>query len=349
MSFFERNRKKYQMRISHKFFTSVLSFGLLLSLYSTSRVQATDFPPALNYDDFIHSVQLDAVDAKLYFARQLLNVHVHVPGRDVQVRTDIVDSQGKIRTTKERVHRYKNGMSLGEIDGWVSACAGGKCLDGPNTVPLEPGVYWMVFSENGKIFSAEWFEVRAYSLGEGRFAKGQVFYSYLPQSQMARLSFESDGQFVVEAGFAGEKAVADQSSINLKLLANLKLNGQVIAKLPGKEAHRVTLYPYTTLLQLHLSGAKNNAMLKKTDLKDGNYELEIQLEGKLYRKFSFQIKAGKWVYQGRQKDNTQPPERMIVSEKSAWLWNSLSKEPAYPMPNINLTAASLPSLPTLPF
>lgn len=337
------------MRISHKFFTSVLSFGLLLGLYSTSRVQATDFPPALNYDDFIHSVQLDAVDSKLYFARQLLNVHVYVPGRDVQVRTDIVDSQGKIRTTKERVHRYKNGLSLGEIDGWVSACAGGKCLDGPHSVPLEPGVYWMVFSENGKIFSAEWFEVRAYPLGEGRFSKGQVFYSYLPQTQMARLSFESDGQFVVEAGFAGEKAVADQSSINLKLLANLKLNGKVIAKLPGKEAHRVTLYPYTTLLQLHLSGATNNAMLKKSDLKDGNYELEIQLEGKLYRKFTFQIKAGKWVYQGRQKDNTQPPERMIVSEKSAWLWNSLSKEPVYLLPDIKFSASSLPSLPPLPF
>lgn len=337
------------MRITHKIFTAVLSLGLLLGVCSTPRVQATDYPPALNYDDFIQSIQLDAVDANLYFARQLLNVHVYVPGRDVQVRTDIVDSQGKIRTTKERVHRYKNGMSLGEIDAWVSACAGGKCLDGPNTVPLEPGVYWMVFSEKGKIFSAEWFEVRSYSLGEGRFAKGQVFYSYLPQTQMARLSFESDGQFVVEAGFAGEKAVTDQSSINLKLLANLKFNGKVIAKLPGKEAHRVTLYPYTTLLQLQLSGATNNALLKKNDLKDGNYELEIQLDGKLYRKFSFQIKAGKWVYQGRQKDNTQPPERMIVSEKSAWLWNSLSKEPVYLLPQVTLSAASPPTLPTLPF
>lgn len=344
------NRKRHLMKIQSKSLTSLLSLGFMLALSAGQSLWAAEYPPALNYDDYIQAIQMDTVDAKLNFGRQLLNVHVYVPGRDVQVRTDIVDSQGKIRATKERVHRYKNGLSLGEIDSWVSACAGGKCLDGPNSVALEPGLYWMVLSEQGKIFSAEWFEVRAYSLGEGRFAKGQVFYTYLPQTQMARILFAADGQLIVEAGFAGEKAVGDQSSVNLKMLAQLKYNGKVMAKLPGKEAHRITLYPYTTLMQVHLSGASNNALLKKSDFKDGNYELEIQLEGKLYRKFQFQLKGGKFVYQGRQKDSTQPPERMIVSEKSAWLWNSLSKEPVHVLPEINLTApAALPELPKLPF
>ncbi|PIQ23832.1 hypothetical protein COW36_13405 [bacterium (Candidatus Blackallbacteria) CG17_big_fil_post_rev_8_21_14_2_50_48_46] len=320
-----------------KIIQTLIAIALLAGLASQSPLRAEEYPPALNYDDFIEAVKLDTQNAKLYFANKVLSVHVYLPGRNVQVRTDIADNNGTLLLSSEHLHTYKNGAALGEINTWQNACEGGKCISSPNSITLKPGLYWMIFSEKGKIFSAEWFEVRSYKQGEGRFAKGEVFYSYLPQTQMARFHFASDGQLLIDAGFAGEKEVGDQSSITKKMLVTLKHNGKVFAKQPGKEPHNITLYPYTTLETLPISKAANNSIIKKADLKDGNYELEIQLDGKLYRKFIFQWKGGKFVTQGRQKDNMRPTEQMIVSENSSWFWNSLTQEPKRIVPAIDLS------------
>jgi hypothetical protein len=327
-----------------KHIKNIISIGILAaSFLPTMPILAENYPPALNFDDFIEAVSVGTSDSKLYFARKVLSVHVYVPGRNVQVRTDIVDANGTILNSTEHMHEYKNGQALGDIDSSVQGCLNRDCIHGKNSTVLAPGLYWMVFSENGKPFSAEWFEVRSYKLGEGRFAKGEVTYAYLPQTQMARLYFNSSGDFVAEAGFAGENAVGDQSSVTKGLHVTLKHNGKLFAKNPGKMPQNITLYPYTSMESLPMSKAANNGVIKKADMKDGNYELELKLEGKLYRKFSFQIKGGKFVYQGRQKTDTKPPERMIVSESSAWLWNTLSKEPTRTLPAIDLSQLPTPA------
>lgn len=239
------------------------------------------------------------------------------------------------------VHRYKNGEALGEGDTSVWECKNrpeNKCLMGKNSFKVEPGLYWMIYSENGKIFSAEWFEVRSYKLGEGRFAKGQKYYAYLPTTQMAQIELDpKEDKVNVKVGLAGEKEVGDKYSVTKTLKAELKHNGKAFAGTPGKNPHKVNLYPNTTLETVNLSLLKNNSTLKYKDLKPGKYELNISLDGKGYRKFIFEMKDGKIVYQGRQKESTQPVERMIASEKSYWLWNTYTKEPTYTIPTVDLS------------
>lgn len=317
-------------------FSCIYTSSLLISLSAWS----ADYPPALNYDDYVDSLNMGTTDYNLQFASKILRLGVFVPGRNAQVRTDIVDATGKIIISTEHVQRYKNGQALGDVDTSIHACAKRTCITGPDSVKLKPGLYWMVLSENGKPFSAEWFEVRSYPLGEGRFAKGEISYTYLPQTQMARLSFSSSDEFVAELGFAGEKAVGDKTAISQDITSTIKQNGKLWAKTPGKMPERLTIYPYTRMERISLSKAATNGIIKKADLTDGNYELEVQVDKKAYRKFNFQVKGGKFVYQGRQQENTQPPERMIVSEKSAWLWSSFSKEPARTLPSIDFNSKS---------
>lgn len=307
-------------------------------VWLSQAARAAEYPPAMNYDNFTEFIRLGTQDSKLSFASQLYTMKFYLPGRDAQIRMDIVDQKGQIISTKERVHHYKNGESLGEVDTWVNKCKSGTCLNGPNTPVLQPGLYWLVCSEEGKIFSAEWFEVRTYKLGEGRFAKGQITYAYLPTSQMAQISLDS-GELEVQIGVAGESEVGDHSSVNKNMLATLKYNGKLFGKLPGNSPAPLTVMPYTQMFHVNLSKASNNNVIKKADLKDGNYELEIMLDHKAYRKFKFQLKGSKIVPQGRQLESTQPPEHMIVSEKSAWIWNSYAKEPTRNLPQLDLNAA----------
>lgn len=320
--------------LTRAFTSLVLATGFFLP----TSAMAADYPPAMNYDNLTEFVQVGETDSKMLFASRLYTMNFYLPGRDAQVRIDVVNDKGQIISTKERVHRYKNGEALGKVDSWTNKCKSGACLDGPNTPLLAPGLYWLIFSEHGKIFSAEWFEVRAYSLGEGRFAKGQITYQYLPTTQMAQISLY-DGELHVEAGFAGESDVKDQNAVVKEMKATLNYNGTLFAKLPGNNPHRLTLEPYTQMHTLNLSLAKNNSVIKKADMKDGNYELNITLDGKAYRKFKFQLKGGKFVYQGRQKESTRPPERMIVSEKYAWLWNTYVQEPVRTIPAVDLKTA----------
>lgn len=317
---------------------------LSLCLFSASLFAlpagAADYPPAMNYDDYTEFFSLDKSKAKLLIDWQLNKMRYYLPQRDAVIRLDIVDDSGKVLTTKERHFTYKNGKSL-SVD-FDREC-GSPCLNGPNSLILDPGVYWFVASENGKVFSADWFEVRSYKLGEGRFAKGNLSYVYLPTTQMARLEFQDDGDFEVELGFAGEAAVGEQSQVSYPIQATLKYNGKVMAALPGQmrgTEHKVHLPPHSTMKSLNLSRVKNNAALKRADFKDGQYELDIQLNGKAYRKFKFQIQGGKIKYQGRQQENTQPVSRMIVSEKGYWLWNTYAKEPARNLPQFKLSAAA---------
>lgn len=84
-------------------------FGFLSGLYlAANLLQSTpaladDYPPALNYDDFTESVLVGNEDGNMYFAKKIRSVHFYTPGRDVQVRTDVVDAKGNILSTKEYV------------------------------------------------------------------------------------------------------------------------------------------------------------------------------------------------------------------------------------------------------
>lgn len=145
------------------------------------------------------------------------------------------------------------------------------------------------FLEQDKIFSAEWFEVCAYVLGKGRFAKGEKYYTYLSQTQMPRIiGFSPEQKFRAEAGCAAKQALKAPSSVILK--------------------------------RLYLSHAKCNALPKKSDFKDERYELDLHLKAKLYRRFQFQITGSKLVWQGRQQKKIQPAERLILSEPAHCLF-----------------------------
>jgi len=324
--------------LKNKTLTLALSAIALTAGLFTSSPALAAYPPAMNYDNFTDFVYIDESDSRMLFANKLFSMRFYMPGRDAQIRIDIVDKNGKVISTKEHVYFYQNGKALGKTKYESNTCKV-KCLNGPNSPVLAPGLYWLVFSEEGKIFNSEWFEVRSYKLGEGRFAKGQVNYQYLPTTQMAKVSLDS-GELRVEAGFAAGSEVGDKNSIIKKMKATLKYNGKLFAKLPGSSAHNISLEPYTEMHSINLSKAKNNSTIKKSDMKDGNYELGITLDGKAYRKFKFQVKSGKIVYQGRQKESTQPPHRMIISEKYTWLWNTYVKEPNRVMPKVNLKAAT---------
>lgn len=308
---------------------------VLSSCLLTGPAWSQDYPPAMAYEQMPDFINLDQ-NGQLYFGRKLLSMLVYVPQRDVETRIDIVDAEGNILSSKERVHKYKNGQALGEIDTWVTACASGQCLDGPSKVALKPGVYWIVFSEKGKVFSAEWFEVRSYGQGEGRFAKGQKSYTILPHDNMAKLYFTDGGKgsLVVDLGLSAGAEVGDQSTVVKKMSLSLKRNGQLVAKSVGNTPQPQNIYAYTTLITAPLVDPKSNAGLKASDLKDGKYELDVNLDGKSVRRYAFEVKGGKVVYQGRQQESTQPPERMVVSEKDYWLWNTYAKEPNHMLPKL---------------
>lgn len=318
--------------------------GLLSSVLLFAPAGAQDYPPAMVYEQMPDFINLDQ-NAELYFGRKLLSMHVYVPQRNVETRIDIVDAQGKILSTKERVHKYKNGEAVGEIDTWVTACASGACTDGPNTLQLAPGVYWIVFSEKGKIFSAEWFEVRSFGQGEGRFAKGQKAYTVLPHDNMAKLFFEDGGKgnLRLAFGISAGAEVGEQSAVTKKMSLSLKYNGQPFAKGLGNVPQPENIYAHTTLIESPLLKVQGNAGIKASDLKDGKYELDVNLDGKSVRRYQFEVKGGKIVYQGRQQESTRPPERMVVSEKAYWLWNTYAKEPNHVLPAIDLSAASAPA------
>ncbi len=336
-----------------KKFTPIVRLGLLASLFLSVPALAADYPPAMNYDDYTEFFSLDKSKAKLLVDWQLNKIRYYLPQRDAVVRLDIVDNDGKVLTTKERRFVYKNGKSL-SVD-FDQQC-GKICANGAKSLIMKPGLYWLVASENGKVFSADWFEVRDYKLGEGRFAKGNVSYVYLPTTQMARITFENDGDFKAELGFAGESAVGENSQVSYPIKATLKHNGKVMAAMPGQmrgTTHKIHLPPHSTMKTLNLSNVKNNSILKRSDFKDGNYELDVQVNNKAYRKFKFQIANGKIKYQGRQQENTQPAERMIVSEKGYWLWNTYAKEPTRKVPSFTMTSNpagdALSQFPKLPF
>jgi hypothetical protein len=319
----------------------LLSLNLLGGLLLTSPVFANDYPPAMAYEQMPDFINLSP-DGSLLFANKLLSMHVYVPGRDVQTRIDIVDAKGNIISTKERVHAYKNGQALGEINTWANACEGGTCLDGPSKPQLTPGIYWIVFSEKGKIFSAEWFEVRSFKLGEGRFAKGEVNYAILPHDQMASLYFSDGGKgsLMADIGFSVGPEVKDGSAVTKPVAVSLKHNGKPFAKSPGNVPQPTNIYAHTTMLTVSLSLIPKGEIIKPAQLKDGSYEMDVTIAGKLVRRFKFQVKGGKIVYQGRQSENTKPPERMVASEKHYWLWNTLAKEPSYALPAVQLTTSA---------
>lgn len=314
--------------------------GLLLP----ANIQAAEYPPALNYDDFAEAVSLGNETGTLHFGSKILSVHMYLPGRDADVRTDLVDAQGKVLSAKEFWHQYKNGNALGQINSSVFDCKTrpeSKCITGPSKINLTPGLYWLVYSEKGKVFSAEWFEVKSYPLGEGRFAKGQRFYTVLPQDNMAKLYFTNNGSgdLMVDVGLSAGPEAGDKSAVTKKLSLSLKHNGKAFGKSVGNVPQQVNIYPSTTLLSNQLVKVQGNSGIKPQDLKDGKYELDVNLDGKSVRRFQFEVKGGKIVYQGRQQESTQPPERMVVAEKSYWLWNTYAKEPSHSLPSIDFSAA----------
>lgn len=307
------------------FSVAILAFGLM------SGVQAADYPPALIYDNLPELLQIGNADGTLFFGRHLPDFKLYLPERQAQVRIDIVDAQGKVLTTKERVFNFHAGRPIGEIDGNVFACANDvKCIDGASKLPLAPGVYWLVLSENQQPFSAEWFEVRSAGQGEGRFAK-QTYFTLLPQEQMAGIGFNNQGKgdMVVDLGLAS----GSSETVVKPLRLILKRGGKPVAQSPGNKPQPVTLYPYTSLIQQTLVTPKN-ANFAKADLTDGAYQLEAQLDGKAVRHFNFTVKGGKIVYQGRQQETSQPAVRQIVSQDRVWIWNADTKEPMHQLPKI---------------
>ncbi|MBF2054195.1 MAG: hypothetical protein IGS03_12155 [Candidatus Sericytochromatia bacterium] len=304
------------------------TLALLSPFLLMGPVGAQDYPPAMVYDQMPDFINLGN-DGTLYFGRKLQSMQVYVPQRDVETRIDIVDAEGKILSTKERVYKYKNGPAEGEMDTWVTACASGQCANGPSTFPLKPGVHWIVFSEKGKVFAAEWFEIRAAAQGEGRFAKGSKHYAVLPQDNMARLYFTDNGKgkLIIEFGMHAGAEVGDSSAVTKKMRVSLKHNGKEVGKSAGNQPQPTNIYPSTTMINATIVKSKDNSGIQKADLKDGQYEIDVNMDGKSVRRFKFEVKGGKIVYQGRQQESTQPMERMIVSESAYWLWNIYAKAP----------------------
>lgn len=306
--------------------------SLLLSgalIVSFSPAMAADYPPALSYDSFLDGLEVDDQKATLPFASKVSRFEIFVPGRNVKGKISIVDAQGKVLSSREYLYEYKNGKTVGEWQTDQLKCPG--CAKGPGVLTLKPGIYWLVLSENNKVFSSEWFEVRSYALGQGRFAAGERYYLYAPASQMARLNTK-EGDFRAEIGLEGGERLGKESSISVPFYAVLKQNGKEIARTPG-EGKTVPLYPQTTLQQVFFTRPNYNA-IKAKDLTDGKYQIDVFVDGKVARRFDFMVKKGVIQTSGRQLENT-PPERMIVSEDGTWVWNSFSKAPERSLPTID--------------
>lgn len=320
-------KRLFKKSLSKKIMAVSLWSGLLAMALNPSF--AADYPPALSYDTFLDGLEIDDQKATLPFASKVSRFEVFVPGRNVKGKLSIVDEKGQVLSSREYLYEYKNGKPLGEWQTDQLKCPG--CVKGPGVLTLKPGTYWLVLSENNKVFSSEWFEVRSYALGKGRFAAGERYYLYAPASQMARLNTK-DGDFRAEVGLEGGEKLGKESSLSVPFHAVLKQNGKEIARTPG-EGNTISLYPQTTLYQVFFTRPNYNA-IKAKDLTDGKYQIDVFVDGKVARRFDFMVKKGVIQTSGRQLENT-PPERMIVSEDGTWIWNSFSKAPERSLPTID--------------
>lgn len=313
---------------ARQFFLSLLMGASVFA--GAPKAHAADYPPAFNYDTLLRGLEVSDKDASMPFASRISNFEIFVPGRDVKGKISIVDAEGKIVSSREYVYEHKNGQAVGRWNNDTLKCP--TCLKGPGRFNLKPGVYWLVFSEDNQVFSSEWFEVRSYPLGQGRFSAGDRYYLYAPASQMARLNTKN-GDFRAEVGLAGEKRLGKEHSISVPFYAVLKQNGKEIARTPGKDK-KAPLYPQTTLQTVFFT-RPNYKPIKAKDLTDGKYQIDVFLDNKAVRRFDFIVKGGAIQAMGRQLESIKPAHRMIVSENGTWLWNQFAKAPERQLPDID--------------